>query len=161
MENKNLNTWGPILKSFGISVSILEIVAKYCDKHSKIEASQGINSSSESTMLPLALKIFKKLPKNEKIIQSIQFKELIMYIDMKYLITGLGIVVSGSLWNKTVETNNNYYNKILLSILLSNSHISLFCSQLKKLRPVCLQATAVVPLPANGSKITSPTLLDN
>jgi elongation factor 1-alpha len=53
--------------------------------------------------------IFKKLPKNEKILQSIQTKDLIMYIDIKYNITGLGIVVSGSLWNKRVETNNNYY----------------------------------------------------
>jgi elongation factor 1-alpha len=53
--------------------------------------------------------IFKKLPKNEKILQSIQLKDLIMYIDMKYLITGLGIVVSGSLWNKKVEVNNNYF----------------------------------------------------
>ena len=53
--------------------------------------------------------IFKIIPKNEKIINSIQIKDLLMYIDMKYLITGLGIVVSGSLWNKRVEINNNYY----------------------------------------------------
>jgi elongation factor 1-alpha len=53
--------------------------------------------------------IFKKLPKNEKILQSIQIKDLMMYIDVKYNITGLGIVVSGTLWNKRVETNNNYY----------------------------------------------------
>jgi len=53
--------------------------------------------------------IFKIIPKNEKIINSIQIKDLLLYIDMKYLITGLGIVISGSLWNKKVETNNNYY----------------------------------------------------
>jgi len=53
--------------------------------------------------------IFKKLPKNEKILQSIQLKDLMMFIDMKYMITGLGIVLSGSLWNKKIEVNNNYY----------------------------------------------------
>ena len=53
--------------------------------------------------------IFKNLPKNQNIVQSIQLKDLIMYIDMKYLITGLGIVVSGSLWNKKIEVNNNYF----------------------------------------------------
>jgi len=53
--------------------------------------------------------IFKKLPKNEKILQSIQTKDLILYIDIKYNISGLGVVISGSLWNKKIETNNNYY----------------------------------------------------
>jgi elongation factor 1-alpha len=53
--------------------------------------------------------IFKIIPKNEKIVSSIQMKDLIMYIDVKYLISGLGIVVSGSLWNKKIEVNNNYY----------------------------------------------------
>jgi GTPase len=53
--------------------------------------------------------ILKKLPKNNKVINSIQTKDLMLYIDMKYLITGLGIVVSGSLWNKKIEVNNNYY----------------------------------------------------
>lgn len=53
--------------------------------------------------------IFKKLPKNEKILQSFQLKDLMMYIDVKFNITGLGIVVSGSLWNKKIEVNTNYY----------------------------------------------------
>jgi GTPase len=53
--------------------------------------------------------VFKIIPKNERIINSIQIQDLIMFIDTKYFIQGLGIIVSGSLWNYAIETNNTYY----------------------------------------------------
>jgi elongation factor 1-alpha len=53
--------------------------------------------------------IFKIIPKNTKAANNVQMKEMIMYIDMKYNISGAGIVLSGSLWNKRIEVNNNYY----------------------------------------------------
>jgi elongation factor 1-alpha len=73
--------------------------------------------------------IFKAMPKNEKIISSIQCKDLMMYIDTKYSITGLGIVVSGSLWNKKIETNGNYY---LGPIFFPQSNINGYIEDYKK-----------------------------
>ena len=73
--------------------------------------------------------IFKVMPKNEKIISSIQSKDLMMYIDTKYSISGLGIVVSGSLWNKKIETNGNYY---LGPVFFPQSNINGYVEDYKK-----------------------------
>ena len=73
--------------------------------------------------------IFKVMPKNEKIISSIQCKDLMMYIDTKYSISGLGIVVSGSLWNKKIETNENYY---IGPIFFPQSNINGYIEDYKK-----------------------------
>jgi elongation factor 1-alpha len=103
-------------KMFKRDINFIDSDDNLKDYISKIESSEFNNiipvisiSCKTGQNLNYINNIFRKLSKNEKILKSIQIKDLIMYIDMKYMIPGLGIVLSGSLWNKKIETNNSYY----------------------------------------------------
>jgi GTPase len=73
--------------------------------------------------------IFKIIPKNTKSANNVQLKDMIMYIDMKYNISGAGLVVSGSLWNTRIEVNNNY---VIGPIYFPSDYLNGFVEDYKK-----------------------------
>jgi hypothetical protein len=65
MENKILETWAPILKTYEIHTANANMIARYCDRHAKKESQHSIFSSeSYVSTLPICIRILDKISLN-------------------------------------------------------------------------------------------------